>query len=295
MPMKKAAVNKVDQMTYNKKKKSHNVIKKSRSNPIKRPSIRLLTLAFIAIGLLLTSSFQGAVAGETVTPPKHKWDFKGPFGVFKREQLQRGFQVYKEVCSVCHGLDLLRYDKLEALGFSKEEIKAIAGEYEVPGPLNEDGEPTMVKATPGDSFANPYPNKQAGRAANNGAFPPDLSLMTKARAHGTDYLQALLTGYEEAPDDFGLMDGMYYNAYFSGHQIAMPPPLTDNQVEYVDGTKATVEQMSKDVVTFLAWAAEPEMEQRRNLGVKVIIFLLFFTFLMRTLMRRTWRKIKEQK
>ncbi len=282
------------QMTYNKTKKSHNMINKKQSQLSKKAILRLLT--FVIMGaFFLTTSFQEVQAKETITPPKHKWDFKGPFGVFKREQLQRGFQVYKEVCSVCHGLNLLRYDKLAALGFSKAEIKAIAGDYAIPGPLNDDGEPTMVKATPGDYFAKPYPNKQAGRAANNGAFPPDLSLITKARVNGHDYLQALLTGYEHAPDDFGLMDGMYYNTYFSGQQIAMPPPLTDNQVEYVDGTKATVEQMSKDVVTFLAWAAEPEMEQRRNLGIKVIIFLLFFTFLMRTLMRRTWRKIKEKK
>lgn len=268
------------------------MIYKQSLNFLKTVFASTLTLLFLST-FFLTVSPNGAIASETITPPKHKWDFKSPFGVFDRKQLQRGFQVYKEVCSVCHGLNLLRYDKLEALGFSDAEIKAIAGEYEVPGPLNEDGEPTRVKATPGDAFANPYPNKQAARAANNGAYPVDLSLITKARANGADYLQALLTGYEEAPDDFGLMGGMYYNAYFSGHQIAMPPPLTDNQVEYADGTKATVEQMSKDVVTFLSWASEPEMEQRRNLGVKVIIFLLFFTFLMRMLMRRTWRKIKE--
>ncbi len=256
------------------------------------------TCLFVALSLVVVmASFvpTAKAADHLPIPPKANWSFNGVFGVFKRDQLQRGFQVYKEVCAVCHGLDLLRYDKLAALGFSEEEIKAIAGSHEVQGPLNEDGEPTLVKATPGDSFANPYPNANAARAANNGAFPPDLSLMVKARVHGADYLRGILVGYEEAPDDFGLMDGMYYNRYFSGQQIAMPPPLTDNQVEYTDGTKATVNQMSEDVTAFLAWVAQPELETRRNLGVKVMIFLSFFTLLMYALMRRTWRKIKEAK
>ncbi len=233
-----------------------------------------------------------AHAVESTVPPKANWSFKGIFGVFKRDQLQRGFQVYKEACAICHGLDLLRYDKLMALGFTMDEIKAIAGEHDIPGPLDEEGEPTLIKATPADAFASPYPNDNAARAANNGSLPPDLSLMTKARVHGADYLRGILIGYEQAPDDFGLMDGMYYNPYFSGQQIAMPPPLVDNQVEYADGTKATVHQMSEDVTAFLAWAAEPELETRRNLGVKVMIFLSFFTILMYCLMRRTWRKIK---
>ena len=166
---------------------------------------------FIALSLIVgISSFISTAQGadHPPTPPKVDWSFKGAFGVFKRDQLQRGFQVYQEVCAVCHGLDLLRYDKLEALGFTEEEIKAIAGASEIPGPLNEDGEPTLVKATPGDSFANPYPNANAARAANNGAFPPDLSLMVKARVHGADYLRGLLVGYEEAPDDFGV-DGRH--------------------------------------------------------------------------------------
>ena len=251
----------------------------------------LLSAFFLMSFGLVTAKGNSAVKA----PPQIAWSFKGPFGVFKRDQLQRGFQVYKEVCAVCHGLDLVRYDKLAALGFSEEEIKAIAGAHEVPGPLNEDGEATSIKETPGNAFANPYPNANAARAANNGAFPPDLSLMAKARANGTDYIRALLTGYEAAPDNFGLMNGMYYNRYFTGNQIAMPPPLADNQVEYSDGTLATVAQMSEDVAAFLAWTAEPELEARRNLGVKVMIFLSFFTILMYCLMRRTWRKIKYPK
>lgn len=257
------------------------------------PLIKATLLGFFMLVFIGPMSVHGNT--DVTTPPKAAWSFKGPFGVFKRDQLQRGFQAYKEVCAVCHGLDLVRYDKLAALGFSEEEIKAIAGAHDVPGPLNEDGEPTTIKATPGNAFANPYPNANAARAANNGSFPPDLSLMAKARAHGADYIRALLTGYEAAPDDFGLMDGMYYNRYFAGNQIAMPPPLADNQVDYSDGTLATVAQMSEDVSAFLAWTAEPELEERRNLGVKVMIFLSFFTILMYCLMRRTWRKIKNPK
>lgn len=269
-------------MSYNQKK-----------SVSERPLIQATLLGLFMLISFGSITAHGGAGGNI--PPKAAWSFSGPFGVFKRDQLQRGFQVYKEVCAVCHGLDLVRYDKLAALGFSEEEIKAIAGAHEVPGPLDEDGEPTTIKATPGDAFANPYPNANAARAANNGAFPPDLSLMAKARAHGADYIHALLTGYEEAPDDFGLMDGMYYNRYFTGNQIAMPAPLADNQVEYSDGTLATVAQMSEDVSAFLAWTAEPELESRRNLGVKVMIFLSFFTILMYCLMRRTWRKIKYPK
>tara|TARA_R110002095_G_scaffold91585_2_gene79977 strand:+ start:317 stop:1174 length:858 start_codon:yes stop_codon:yes gene_type:complete len=280
----------------NKNKKAKKKIDMSYSQTKSFPAMMIVKTALLgAFMLIFFGSITAQGASDVATPPKANWSFKGPFGVFKRDQLQRGFQVYKEVCAVCHGLDLVRYDKLAALGFSEEEIKAIAGEYEVPGPLNEDGEPTTIKATPGDAFANPYPNSNAARAANNGSFPPDLSLMSKARANGADYIRAILTGYEAAPDDFGLMDGMYYNRYFSGKQIAMSPPLADNQVDYSDGTPATIEHMSEDVSAFLAWAAEPELEIRRNLGVKVMIFLSFFTLLMYCLMRRTWRKIKYTK
>ncbi len=252
--------------------------------------ITCLGVLLIVFGVAISSA---NAASDALTPPKHQWSFKGPTGTFKRDQLQRGFQVYTEVCAACHGLDLVRYEKLAALGFSEAEIKAIAGQKEIPGPINDDGEPTTVKATPADHFAKPYPNKQAARAANNGAYPPDLSLMVKARVHGADYLHALLTGYKEAPDGFELMPGMYYNPYFSGSQIAMPPPLMADQVEYADGTQATVEQMSEDLVAFLAWTAEPELEARRNLGIKVMIFLAFFTILMYLMMTRVWRRVKD--
>ena len=254
--------------------------------------IRYGSIVCVYLAFCLPFSLPVHGAGDVKLPPKHDWSFSGPTGTFKRDQLQRGFQVYSEVCSACHGLELIRYEKLQALGFTPEEIKAIAGQKEIPGPLNDDGEPTVVKATPADHFAKPYPNKQAARAANNGAYPPDMSLIVKARMHGADYIHALLTGYKTPPEGFEVMPGMYYNTYFAGNQIAMPPPLADGQVEYSDGTKATIDQMSEDITAFLAWTSEPELEQRRNLGIKVLIYLAFFTFLMASLMRRVWKKIK---
>lgn len=218
--------------------------------------------------------------------PKVKWSFEGPLGTFDRAALQRGFQVYKEVCSVCHALEHLRYEKLGALGFSKDEVKAIAAAYEVPGPLNDEGEPTTRKADPGDFFARPYKNDKQARSANNGALPVDQSLIVKARVGGPNYVYGLLTGYTELPNGFQLMKGMHYNKYFAGHQIAMPAPLRDGQVTYSDGTQATVDQMSRDVTTFLAWAAEPEMEYRKEMGVKVLIFLSIFTLMLIGLLRR---------
>lgn len=253
----------------------------------------LLGCAFL---LLSTLFAQNATAAEGPSvakiPPKINWSFDGPFGTFDRAELQRGFQVYKQVCATCHALEWLRYEKLSALGFTEEEIKAIASEYEVAGPLNDDGEPTVRPAEKGDYFAKPFPNQKAARAANNGAYPPDLSLITKARKHGADYIYALLTGYIKPPEGFHLMQGMHYNIYFDGHQIAMPPPLAEGIVTYADGTPATIQQMARDVSVFLAWASEPEMEERKKLGLKVMIYLAFFTLLMFLLMRRIWKGVK---
>lgn len=234
-----------------------------------------------------------AAGGENAALPPKKidWSFKGIFGTFDRAELQRGFQVYKQVCATCHSLNWLRYEKLSALGFSEEEIKVIASEYEVPGPLNEDGEPTFKRAEKGDYFWKPYPNEKAARAANNGAYPVDLSLITKARRNGADYLYALLVGYQAPPADVTMMPGLYYNPYYDGHQIAMPAPLSEGLVSYSDGTKATVEQMAHDVTAFLAWASEPEMEERKQLGIKVSIYLLFFIVLMYMMMQRVWRRV----
>lgn len=242
--------------------------------------------------IVLTLSCSSSAASHENVPPKVDWSFNGPFGTFDRAAMQRGFQVYTEVCSVCHALNHLRYDNLKALGFSVEEIKAIAAKYEIPGPPNDEGEPTTKKATPGDFFARPFPNEQAARVANNGSDPPDLSLITKARKDGPDYVYALLTGYSEAPENVKLLTGMSYNEYYPGHQIAMPPPLTENRVTYSDGTPATIQQMAHDVTVFLTWAAEPEMEKRKQLGIKVLIYLAAFTFVMYLLMRQTWKGLE---
>ena len=231
-------------------------------------------------------------AGDAPKPEKQIWSFKGAFGTFDRAALQRGFQVYKEVCAVCHSMNHLSYRNLADLGFNDAEIKAIAAEYTVVDGPNDEGEMFDRPGKPSDKFVNPYPNQKAARAANNGAYPADLSLMTKARLGGADYVYALLTGYKEPPEGFDLQGGMAYNEYFPGHQISMPVPLMEGQVEYADRTKATVEQMARDVTTFLAWAAEPEMEKRKQLGIAVLIYLGLFTLLMYFGMRRVWARLK---
>lgn len=236
---------------------------------------------------------QEGVGHEKVTLPKETWGFSGLLGTFDRASVQRGLEVYKEVCASCHSLKYVRYGKLTALGLSMPAVKAFAKAFEVPGPISDEGEPTKRHAEPSDAFANPYPNSQAARAANNGALPPDLSLMVKARAGGADYVYHLLLGYEDPPSGFKLAPGMNYNKYFPGNQIAMPKQLHDEgQVHYTDGTKATVAQMAYDVTTFLAWAAEPEAETRKRMGVMVLIFLATFTILMYFVMSKIWSTVK---
>ncbi|MCH7538895.1 MAG: cytochrome c1 [Proteobacteria bacterium] len=248
--------------------------------------------AFLAVTAFALSLAPGATGRAAETPPAREWTFQGIFGTFDRAAAQRGLQVYREGCAACHSLDLLYYRNLEALGYGEEEIQAIAAEHEVTDGPDEEGEMFERPARPSDRFVAPFPNPQAARAANNGALPPDLSLITKARAGGPDYLFALLTGYqEEPPEGVEFVEGMYYNEYFPGRQIAMPPPLFDDAVEYADGTPATVEQMARDVVTFLSWAAEPEMEERKRLGIKVILFLVVLTGLFYAVKRKVWSDV----
>ncbi|HEC14711.1 MAG TPA: cytochrome c1, partial [Rhodospirillales bacterium] len=214
------------------------------------------------------------------------------FGTFDRGALKRGFQIYSEVCSACHSLRLLSYRNLKEIGFSKNEIKAIAAEKEVQDGPNDDGEMFMRPAKPADRFVSPYPNKKAAQAANNGALPPDLSLIVKARKGGADYIHALLTGYkDEPPKGFNLLEGSNYNIYFPGNQIAMPAPLSDDAVEYADGTKPTLDQLARDISTFLAWTSSPELEARKSMGIKVILFLLVLTGMLYALMKRIWAKL----
>ena len=243
---------------------------------------------FAAAAFLLAAPHAWA-AGDAPPPPALDWSFDGPFGHFERAEVQRGLQVYLEICASCHGLDYVAYRDLEGIGYDAAQIAAIAALDEVEDGPDAEGEMFMRPAVPADRFANPYPNANAAAAANAGAAPPDLSLMVKARAGGADYIAALLTGYADPPDDFALMDGLSYNPWFPGERIAMPPPLWGDDVEYADGTEATVEREARDVAAFLAWAAEPELERRKRLGLNVILFTLALTALLYAVKRKVWR------
>ncbi|MEE2956830.1 MAG: cytochrome c1 [Pseudomonadota bacterium] len=227
-------------------------------------------------------------AGNFEKPIKQNWSFKGFFGKFDQKALQRGFQVYDEICSGCHSARLLAYRNLKEIGFSAEEIKKIAATKEVTDGPNDEGEMFERPGRPGDRFVNPFPNSNAARAANNGALPPDLSLIVKARKGGADYLYGLMTGYSEAPKGIKISEGMSYNPYFPGKQIAMASPLFDDGIEYADKTKATIDQMARDVSTFLSWAAEPELEERKRMGIKIILFVLVLTGMLYAIKRKIW-------
>lgn len=253
--------------------------------------MRMMRLLIIGAAAMLTGA-NAAAAAEEIDLPDRPWSWEGPFGTFDRAQLQRGLQVYTEVCAVCHGLRLVAYRNLGALGYTEDQIKAYAANYEVQAGPDDEGEMYMRPAAPADRFVPPYPNEQAARAVNGGAYPPDLSLVAKSRVGGPDYIAALLTGYAEPPADLELMAGMYYNEYFAGHQIAMPQPLFEDAVEYADGTPATVEQMAEDVAAFLMWAAEPKLEDRKSLGLKVLVFLFIFTGMIVAVKRRVWSDVE---
>lgn len=242
---------------------------------------------------LLMISPVALAAGEYKKPRQVMWEFDGVFGTFDRPAIQRGLQVYKEVCAACHGIKKVPFRRLTEIGFSEDEVKTLAAEYTFMDGPNDDGEMFDRPGRPSDKFPSPYENEKAARAVNNGAYPPDLSLMVKARKDGANYLYSLLTGYKDAPADFDLGEGMYYNPYFPGKQIAMLPPLTDDQVEYQDGTAATVDQMAKDVTAFLQWTAEPEMETRKQMGIRVMIFLFIMTVLFYIAMKRIWANVKK--
>lgn len=232
-----------------------------------------------------------AFAQHEMVYPKQSWSFEGPFGTYDKASAQRGFQVYKEVCSACHSMKQVYYRNLSGIGLTDSQIKSIAATVEVPT-IGDDGQPAERPGLPSDHFKAPYPNEKAARAAQNGALPPDQSVIIKAREGGADYIHALLNGYEAPPAGMKMGDGMNYNKWFTGHQIAMAAPLTDGRVEYADGTKATVEQMSHDVVTFLAFVANPEMEERKRLGVRVVLFLGLMTCLTYAVKRQIWSDVK---
>ena len=248
--------------------------------------------------VLLTIFFCTKVhaAGDAAKPIKVDWSFNGFFGKFDRAQLQRGFQVYKEVCASCHSMKYLSYRNLGEKGgpeFSEKEVKAIAASYQIKDGPNEQGEMFERAGLPRDKFKSPYPNKKAARAVNGGAYPPDMSVLVKARAGGSNYIYSILMGYDENPPrEIKVEDGVYYNKFMAGKKIRMSKPLNEGSVEYTDGTKATVSQMSKDVTAFLTWTAEPHLEKRKRIGFKTIIYLLIFSLLVFLSMKKIWSRVE---
>ena len=236
-------------------------------------------------------------SAESIDPIKVNWSFKELTGKFDRASLQRGFQVYKEVCASCHSMQYLSYRNLGEPGgpeFTLEEVKAIAASVEIEDGPDSQGEMFTRPGKPSDKFKSPYPNVEASTVANGGAYPPDMSVLVKARPGGADYMYSVLMGYEEPPAGMKLDDGVYYNKYMIGQKIKMASPLLEGIVEYSDGTEASVDQMAKDVTTFLAWAAEPELEVRHKLGIKVIIYLLLLTILVYLSMKKIWSRIDSE-
>jgi cytochrome c1 len=281
-------------------------------------NVHRLLFAALFTAVLAMSPLSAQAAGEAETPPKNRWSFAGPFGKFDRGQLQRGFRVYREVCQVCHGLTLLSFRNLSepgGPGFTSAQAAAIAAEYQVRGEPDEQGEIKDRPGRPADRFPAPFRNDNEARARYN-AVPPDLSVIVKARSyergfpwfivdlftqyqeHGADYMVALLKGYTDAPAGSNPPPGTFYNKYFPGHFLAMPPPLSDGRITtdgkpvYDDGTAATVDQMAHDVTAFLAWAAEPHLEARKRIGLQVMVFLLVFAGLLYFTKKKVWRDVE---
>ncbi len=242
--------------------------------------------ASVVIGLGLGAPAQAAEEAPTLM--QHPWSFDGVFGHFDRAAAQRGLQVYREVCSTCHSLKYIAFRNLAELGYNDDEVKAIAAEYQITDGPDDQGEMYQRPGKPADIFPAPFANEQAARAANGGALPPDLSLITKARADGSNYVFSLLQGFHEPPAGETGPEGTYYNVYFPSHWIGMPPPLSDGQVTYADGTEASVEQMASDVANFLTWAGEPTLEARKQSGLKVMLFLIVLTALLYATKRKVW-------
>ena len=254
--------------------------------------LRILPIIILIIGFSTKLN-----SAEKVEYLKTDWSFKGPFGKFDRGALQRGYQVYTEVCASCHSMKYLSYRNLAEKGgpeFSEAQAKAIAASFEVKDGPNADGEMFTRPGKLSDKFVMPYDNVKAAQAANGGAYPPDMSVLVKARGGGVDYIYSLLQGYEDPPLGITLDDGVYYNKYMYGNKIKMPNQLSDGLVEYADGTKATVEQMSKDVTTFLMWSAEPHLESRHQMGFKAIVYLIILTVLVYFSMKRIWSRVETE-
>jgi ubiquinol-cytochrome c reductase cytochrome c1 subunit len=270
----------------------------------------LKALAVVGVALGTTVSVQAAEY-PLVKPVEQDWSFAGPFGTYDQGQLQRGLKVFREACAACHGLERVAFRNLMDLGYSDAQVRALAAEYEVTDGPDSFGEMFTRKAIPSDYFPSPFANPEAAAAANNGAAPPDLSLIAKARAvtrgfptfvfdiftqyaeSGPDYIHGLLTGYTDAPEGYNAQPGTYYNPHFiAGTSLSMPQPINDGQVSYEDGSPETLDQYSRDVTAFLMWAAEPHMEARKQMGFNVMVFLLLFAGLMYLTKRKVWAKVE---
>ena len=253
---------------------------------------RLILAIFVTF--IFTNPSYSAETNELI---KVNWSFKQLTGKFDRASLQRGYQVYTEVCASCHSMKYLSYRNLSEPGgpeFTEEEAKAIAANFEVTDGPNGDGEMFIRSAKLSDKFVKPYENEKAAQAANGGAYPPDMSVLAKARSGGVDYIYSVLLGYEDPPSGVNLDDGVYYNKYMYGNNIKMAKPLSDDLIEYSDGTIASEEQMAKDVATFLMWAAEPHLEARHKLGLKSMLYLIILTILVYFSMKKIWSRIESE-
>ena len=245
--------------------------------------------------IFLTINFNVFAAGENHPLLKQKWSFQSFFGKFDRASLQRGYQVYAEVCASCHSMQYLSYRNLMEKGgpeFSEEQAKAIAANFEVTDGPNSDGEMFTRPGKLSDKFVMPYANVEEAKLSNGGAYPPDMSVLLKARSGGADYIYSVLLGYEDPPEGMKLDDGVYYNKYMYGNKIKMPQQLYDDLVTYVDGTAATPEQMAKDITTFMAWTAEPKLEERHKFGFRAISYLIILTILVYFSMKKIWSRIE---
>ena len=252
-------------------------------------------IKLFSILVLIFFTVTQSQSAEKVDYLKTDWSFKGLFGKFDRGSLQRGYQVYNEVCASCHSLKYVSYRNLSEKGgpeFSVKEAKAIAASFEVTDGPNQDGEMFTRPAKLSDKFAMPYSNEEEAKSANGGAYPPDMSVLVKARAGGADYIYSVLLGYVDPPENIKLDDGVYYNKYMYGNKIKMPKQLSDGLVEYSDGTNATEEQMAKDVVSFLMWTAEPHLEQRHKTGFRAIVYLIILTVLVYFSMKKIWSRVE---
>lgn len=267
-------------------------------------NVKGLMATLVGATMIFAASNANAASGGDMHPERNDYTSAGIFGKFDIPSLQRGLQVYQEVCAACHSMDLVAFRTLSDLGYNEDEIKAIAVEYEYEDTLDDDGELISRAGVPADYFPAPFANEKAARSANGGAFPPDFSTLIKAREHlaflpwastyGEDYVVALMTGYhEEAPEGVEMNEGLYYNDYFPGNQIAMAPPIFDEMVEYADGTPATVHQVAYDVANFMAWASDPTMQERKQMGLRVMLFMFVFVIMLYFTNKRVWRNVKK--